>query len=140
MRWRSFPVHKHCPHYTKKLVSAVNNFLAKSEEILRSRLGLSYLSLSEALGLPASVSENRTKGAVVLGDAKRNILAVAVGSPAEAAGLKAGDIIIKVNNEEVDESNSLTKLIQDYTSGQEITLTIIRAGQESQIKVTLDAL
>jgi len=122
------------------LKSAVNNFLAKSEEILRSRLGLSYLSLSEALGLPASVSENRTKGAVVLGDAKRNILAVAVGSPAEAAGLKAGDIIIKVNNEEVDESNSLTKLIQDYTSGQEITLTIIRAGQESQIKVTLDAL
>lgn len=122
------------------LKSAVNNFLAKSEEILRSRLGVSYVDLSETLGLPSSVSENRTKGAVILGDAKRNILAVLANSPAAAAGLKAGDIVVKVNEEEVDEANSLTKLIQDYMPGQEITLTLIRAGQEMQVKVTLDAL
>ncbi|MFA6304947.1 MAG: PDZ domain-containing protein [Patescibacteria group bacterium] len=122
------------------LKSAIGNFLANSEEVLRSRLGVNYLDLSEALGLNQAVAEGRVKGAVLLGDAKRNILAVIDGSPAALAGLAAGDIILKVNNEDIDESNSLTKLIQDYSSGQEITLRIFRKGEEKDLKVTLGEL
>ncbi|PIT90651.1 MAG: protease Do, partial [Candidatus Komeilibacteria bacterium CG10_big_fil_rev_8_21_14_0_10_41_13] len=56
------------------------------------------------------------------------------------AGLKAGDIILKVNNEDVDERNSLTKLVQDYAPGQEVTLTILRSGQQVEVKVSLGEL
>jgi len=119
------------------LKSAVSNFLSSSAEVIRSQLGVNYLDLSESLGLAENITEGRVKGAVLLGNLDLNILAVAEGSPAAEAGLKAGDIIIKVNNEEVDEKNSLTKLIQDYTPGQELTLTFIRAGEEQEVKVVL---
>ena len=122
------------------LKSAVNNFLSTSDKILRSSIGLNYLDLTESLGLSNDVTENRLKGAVLIGDAKRNIMAVVENSPAAKAGLKAGDIILKINNEEINERNSLTKLIQDYTPGKEIILTISREGKEQEVKVILEEL
>ena len=122
------------------LDSAVDNFLENSSQVMRSHLGVHYIDLSESLGLSEGVTEGQIKGAVLLGAAESNILAVAKDSPAEVAGLKAGDIILKINNQEVDEKNSLTKLIQDYTPGQELTLTILRAGEEMEVKVVLGEL
>ena len=122
------------------LKSAVNNFLSTSDKILRSSIGLNYLDLTESLGLSNNVTEGRLKGAVLIGDAKRSIPAVVDNSPAAKAGLKAGDVVLKINNEEINERNSLTKLIQDYTPGKEITLTISREGKEQEVKVTLEEL
>lgn len=122
------------------LRSAVSNLLSSSNKILRSSLGVNYVDLSEALGLASDVSEGRKFGAVVLGDAKRSVPAVIAHSAAEGAGLEAGDIVLKVNNEEINERNSLTKLIQDYAPGKEISLTIVRKGIEQAIKVTLGEL
>ena len=122
------------------LDSAVGNFLKNSSEVIRGYLGVHYVDLSESLGLAEGVIEGQTKGAVLLGEAKENRLAVAKSSPAETAGLKAGDIIVKVNNEEVDEKNSLTRLIQDYTPGQELALTVLRDKETMEIKVVLGEL
>ncbi|MBU1036693.1 S1C family serine protease [Patescibacteria group bacterium] len=122
------------------LNSTVNNFLESSEEVIRSFLGVRYVDLSEALGLSDKITEGQSKGAVLLGDSENDILAVIDKSPAAVAGLEAGDVILKVNNEDVDEKNSLTKLINDYTPGQELTLTISRAGEGQEIKVILGEL
>ena len=119
------------------LKSVTDNFLVNSQEIVRGSLGVYYVDLSESVGLPATVTEGRINGAVVLGDATGKILAVAKGSAAETAGLAAGDIVIKVNNEDVDERNSLTRLIQDYTPGQTLKLKVIRAGEEIELTVVL---
>ncbi|MBU1131390.1 S1C family serine protease [Patescibacteria group bacterium] len=119
------------------LKSAVSNFLSSSAEVIRSSLGVYYVDLSESLGLPEEVAGGRLKGAVLLGDLDANVMAVAEGSSAAEAGLEAGDIILKVNNEEINEKNSLTKLIQDYTPGQELTLLVFRAGEELEIKAVL---
>ncbi len=119
------------------LKSATNNFLVNSQEIIRSDLGVYYIDLSESIGLSTEVTEGRINGAVLLGNAAKNILAVETESVAAEAGLKAGDIVIKVNGEDIDEKNSLTKLIQDYTPGQEVSLMIVRAGEEMEIKVVL---
>ncbi len=122
------------------LKSAVSNFLISGEKVVRSSLGVSYLNLSESLGLPETVAEGRLSGAVLLGDARKEILAVKPNSPAAKAGLAAGDIILKVNSEEIDEIRTLTKLIQDYTPGQEVTLTILRASKEKEVKAVLGEL
>lgn len=119
------------------LNSAVSNFLASSSEVMRANLGVNYLDLSESLGLSAKVTEGRVKGAVLLGSKELNLLAVKPGSPAETAGLKAGDIVLKVNDEEINDKNSLTRLVQDYTPGQELKLNIIRAGKEMEIKAVV---
>jgi len=122
------------------LKSAVDKFLSDSQKVARAGLGVRYLDLSEVFGLSDKIVEGRNKGAVLLGDAKNNILAVTKGSAAEKAGLKAGDIILKVNNEDVDELNSLTKLLQSYSPNQEINLTVFRKGEEIQVKVVLGSL
>lgn len=61
-------------------------------------------------------------------------------SPAERAGLKAGDCIISVNGERVTSEPELRRLIgrpgKDEKESSESTLTIVRERNEQTIKVT----
>lgn len=60
------------------------------------------------------------------------------GSPADKAGLQAGDIIIKINDEELTEQNTLSSVISRHNAGDKVTLTIMRDGTEITIDLTLD--
>ena len=59
-------------------------------------------------------------------------------SAAASAGMKVGDVIVEVNNVKVNSSPELQGMIARYRPGEEVTLTIDRAGKESTIKVTLN--
>lgn len=122
------------------LASTVKNFLSSSDDVIRGYLGVHYLNLTEIVGLSDEVTGGNQKGALLFGEAANKVPAVIKGSPAEKAGLLAGDIILKVNNEEVDVKNSLTRLINDYTPGQELTLTVSREGKTSDLKIILGEL
>ncbi len=56
------------------------------------------------------------------------VLDVSPGSPAEAAGLRIGDLIVKVNETEIDNANVLQETIYNNL-GQSITLNIERGGE-----------
>lgn len=58
------------------------------------------------------------------------------GSPAEAAGLKSGDIITAVNETAIDEAHPLQDLLVQHAPGTTITLTVLRDG--SSITITLE--
>ena len=58
-------------------------------------------------------------------------------SPAEKSGLKAEDIIIKVNNSEIENSTDLRNTISENYPDKEITLTILRDNKKKKIKVML---
>ena len=64
-------------------------------------------------------------------DDKITVVSPIEGSPAEKAGLKAGDIILKVDGNEITEPN-LDKTIAAIRGekGQEVTLTVSREGSE----------
>ena len=64
--------------------------------------------------------------------------AIVKDSPAAKAGLKDKDIVTKVNGVEVGAAGSLTNLIGEYKPGDTVQLTIIREGNETTVKVTLE--
>jgi S1-C subfamily serine protease len=65
------------------------------------------------------------------------IAEIAAGGPAEAAGLKQGDIIIKADGKDVTDSSSLYAIDRDKKPGDQVQLTIDRNGQEQTVTVTL---
>lgn len=67
-----------------------------------------------------------------LTNARVKILIVGKGSPAESAGLRIGDTIVKVRSTESEVKINKIKDFQDFTKenlGQQITLTIDRGGK-----------
>ena len=64
---------------------------------------------------------------------------VAPDTAADKAGLKAGDIITKINGNTLTGFNELRAKIASLGAGAEVVLTIIRSGDEQKVKVTLDA-
>jgi serine protease Do len=65
------------------------------------------------------------------------ITAVAQNSPASAAGLQQGDIIIKIGTTTLDETHSYINTLFQYKPGDTVTLEYIRNGKTLQAQVTL---
>jgi len=59
------------------------------------------------------------------------------GSAAQKAGLKEGDIILEFNGKKITATNSLATMIVEYKPGDNITLKILRNGEELNIEVML---
>lgn len=62
---------------------------------------------------------------------------VLAGSPADKAGLKAGDIVIEVNGEKVTRDRTLADLLQKQAVGETISLTVLRDDKELMLRATL---
>jgi S1-C subfamily serine protease len=58
-------------------------------------------------------------------------------SPAAKAGLKAEDLIIKVDGKEFKNLQKFVEIIQGHKKGDMITLTLIRDGKPMEVKVAL---
>jgi serine protease Do len=58
-------------------------------------------------------------------------------SPAAAAGLQAGDVILKFNGEDVSSARKLTRLIGEVDPDHQAKITISRNGREQEITATL---
>lgn len=61
---------------------------------------------------------------------------VVSGSPARKAGIKAGDIIIKLGDTELASMSDLTKCLYGYKSGDSTTIVVNRDGKEMKLKVS----
>ncbi|BCW95793.1 MAG: M20/M25/M40 family metallo-hydrolase [Fimbriimonadales bacterium] len=61
---------------------------------------------------------------------------VAPGSPAEQAGLKAGDRIVAVMGQRVKNIEELTSLYEKMEPGKPVEFTIVREGKEIKLQVT----
>ena len=63
------------------------------------------------------------------------ILKVLPDSPAAKAGLKAGDVIEKINNQEVLDANQVQSIVEASKIGQDLPLELRRSGQTVTINV-----
>jgi len=69
-------------------------------------------------------------GGVLIADVRQ-------GGPADEAGLKPGDILTRMEDEEVGSSKEARNILRDYEPGDEIEVTIIRSGKTAKMKVKL---
>jgi len=60
--------------------------------------------------------------------------------PAYAAGLRAGDVVLRFNNQEVRDMRSLPRIVADTRVGTEVPVVIWRDGREETVQVTLGEL
>jgi S1-C subfamily serine protease len=83
-----------------------------------------YPGLASQLGVPAD-----TTGAAVV--------EVAPGSPAEDAGLEAGDVITGIDGSPLSSDQELIELIAEHRPGDEISLEVLDANGSSTVGLTL---
>ena len=103
--------------------------------IVRPFLGVRYLEVTKEL---AQLNDLKSEKGALVYSGNSNLLAVIPDSPADKAGLEVNDIITKVNDDEINKDNSLSRLLQKYSPGTEVELTIIRGGKEIKVKVKLE--
>ena len=98
--------------------------------VSRGWLGVQIQALTEDIA--ESLGLDHTKGAIVS--------MVQSGSPAEKAGFKAGDLVLQVGNDQVEDPKDLARKVADISPGSEIEFTLYRNGETVTKKVTLGTL
>ena len=62
---------------------------------------------------------------------------VSAGSGASAAGIRAGDVIVKVEGQEVTSPKQLIGYVRRYKAGDTVTMTIVRNGATQDVSVRI---
>ncbi len=67
------------------------------------------------------------------------VTAVAAGSPAAAAGMRAGDVIEALEGDRLQNHLELEHLVRHTVSGTTVTVTVLRDGKEQTVKAMIAA-
>ena len=59
------------------------------------------------------------------------------GTPADKAGVKLGDILVAIEGRPVTDSSTMLNLVSALNPGKQATLKVVRANQETEIRVTV---
>ncbi len=112
------------------LVKNVTEQLKTAGVVDRGWLGVGIQNLDQALA--DSFKMKNADGALVS--------SVIPDSPADKAGVQAGDVIVGFNNQAVESAEHLPLLVGITKVDTEVPLTVIRAGAEKSLQVTIDKL
>ena len=67
------------------------------------------------------------------------IASLVSGSPAEQAGLQAGDVLIRIDDSEIADLRAFSDLLKTLEAGQTVVATFLRDGEEHTASVTVVA-
>lgn len=105
------------------LVREVTMRILKDGKVVHSTLGVAIQKVDQdiidAFQLPSD------KGVIITN--------VSAGSPAERAGLKSGDVVLMVNNDEIVRNNQFRNIVAFTNPGTVIHLTVYRQGKTMKL-------
>jgi membrane-associated protease RseP (regulator of RpoE activity) len=91
------------------------------------RLGIEYLEIGEQL---AAHFELTAKSGVL-------VSSVDADSPAAKAGMKAGDLVLKLDGKAIEDGRDLREAVAEAGEGKAVTVTVKRDGRPVDLQVTL---
>lgn len=109
------------------IVNKVTNDLLEYGSVQRAYLGVSIRNMDQTLADQARM--DRIRGVYVNG--------LTEGGAAQAAGLKEGDVILKVGNIEVNNVPQLQEQVGKFRPGDRVTVTVLRDVREQVVDLTL---
>jgi serine protease Do len=111
-------------------VEPVIDQLQKFGEVRRGWLGVRIQNVDDTIA--QSLDLGPVRGALVSGtDAK---------GPAKAAGLQAGDVIVKFAAQDIRDSRDLPKIVAQAPVGQDVPVVVMRNGKQLTLNVKLGLL
>lgn len=116
------------------VVRPVVDGLLREAAVKRPALGVRFIDVATVPGIPEAVRFRHSEGALVTGTTEEP--ALTPGSAAAGAGVASGDLIRKVNRDQLSEFLNLNEALLTYAPGDSITLGIVRDGAEQEIRVT----
>jgi len=105
----------------------IKDDLVQYGKVTRGRIGVAIQGVTKDLA--DSFGLDAPKGALVS--------SVEAGSPAEKAGVKAGDVILAVDGKAVEQSIELPRLIGETKPGTTLGLQVWRRGAKQDLRVTV---
>jgi serine protease Do len=105
----------------------VQNQLKNSGKVTRGWLGINIQEITRELA--DSFGMKNTQGALVAGVEK--------GSPAEKAGLLAGDVILKFDNKPISTSSDLPRVVAGTKPGKDVGVEVLRKGSVKNLALTV---
>jgi serine protease Do len=112
------------------MARAVMDQLVKTGKVRRGMIGVTIQAVTADLA--ASLNLPAARGAIVA--------SVSAGGPADKAGIKRGDVIVKVNNQTIIDDNGLRVQVASLSPGSTTSVTVLRDGREQTFQVTLGEL
>ncbi len=107
------------------------------QKLARPWIGIRYVSLT-----PTIASQNKLpveQGAWInaVDSSGARVDPIVAGSPAAAAGLKDGDIVVAVDGITIDSDSPLDDVLTQYAPGRTVALDVLRNGQKLMLTLTL---
>jgi putative serine protease PepD len=96
---------------------------------LKQGKAVSHAWLGVQIDTTGAANPNATSGAV--------IGSVNTGGPAESAGIQAGDVVKRVDGQEIRDSTGLSSYVNTKAPGDKVKVTIERNGSTQDLDVTL---
>jgi serine protease Do len=105
----------------------VSEQLRASGRVTRGRIGVQIDQVTKEVA--ESIGLGKPQGALVRG--------VETGSPAEKAGVEAGDIITRFDGKPIEKSTDLPRMVGSTKPGTRSTLTVFRRGSAKDLSVAI---
>ncbi len=113
---------------TKGVISS----LKRTGEVQKPFLGVKFVMINKVIAKQLNLDAD--EGALISSDPG----SIVEGSPAQKAGLRPGDIIVKINETNLDTAHSLNTVIGRYTVGDSVRLTLLRGDKTTLVTIKLD--
>ena len=98
-------------------------------EVQRGFIGVSLQALTD--GLARALDLDGTDGAIVA--------RVEPGAPAQAAGIREGDVILSINGTTAEDPRQISRMVADIAPGSEVPVTVFHDGERVDVTLTLTA-
>jgi serine protease Do len=111
---------------TKTAIPVIND-LIKNGFVVRPYFGADFYTVDSSIARRYRLSVNA--GALVT--------QIYTGGPADKAGIKAGDVIVSIDNKVITTADDLSIILQSDKVGQQVQITYNRNGSQNTVTVTL---